>query len=386
MAQATVAALATLVVSDLHLGASSNADLLRRADVRARLMAALRDGIERLVILGDALELREVAVRDAAAQGRPLLEEAGEALGPGGEIVLLGGNHDHALLAGWTEAHLMQAPPHTMPLAQAIAPHDAGPLGEALAAAAKPATLSFAYPGIWLREDVYAIHGHYLDVHTQVPTIERLAAGAMQRFISPLPAGGGATPDDYEAVLAPLYSWMFALAQRSRDGVVRAGARSSARAWVSLTGRPEGVLGHARALATRGAFATAVAGVNAAGLGPVKAQLSGAALRRGSLWGMGEALRRLGVDAEHVVFGHTHRSGPWPGDDPAEWRAPTGARLVNTGSWVYQAHFLTPTPNESPYWPGTAVRLNASGPPQLVRLLGDDLGHDELRPPAPGRG
>jgi hypothetical protein len=52
---------------------------------------------------------------------------------------------------------------------------------------------------------------------------------------------------------------------------------------------------------------------------------------------------------------------------------------VNTGSWVYQPHFIGPTPNGSPYWPGTAVIVDSSGPPQLVRLLGD-RGHEVLRP------
>ena len=32
-----------------------------------------------------------------------------------------------------------------------------------------------------------------------------------------------------------------------------------------------------------------------------------------------------------------------------------GSRIVNTGSWIYQPHFLSGTPNASPYWPGTAV-------------------------------
>jgi hypothetical protein len=373
---------ATLVVSDLHLGATSRADLLRRAELREPLIAALRDGIERLVILGDFLELREVPVRDVAAYGLPLLREAGEALGPGGEIVLLGGNHDHALLAGWTETHLMQDAPHTMPLTQRIEPRDAGPLGEALAEAARPARLSFSYPGIWLRDDVYALHGHYLDVHTQVPTIERLAAGTMARFVTPLPEGGRATPDDYEAVLAPLYSWMHALAQRSGDGVVRAGSRSSARAWVALSGNHDGSpAARVRSAVMRAGFRTAVAAVNAVGLGPVKGQLSGPALRRGSLYGIGEVLGRLDVRAAHVVFGHTHRSGPWPGDDESEWIAPTGSRLVNTGSWIYQPHFLTERPGDSPYWPGTAVRVDADRgrAPELVRLLGD-RGHEALRP------
>ena len=40
-----------------------------------------------------------------------------------------------------------------------------------------------AYPGVWLREDVYALHGHYSDLHATVPTFERIAAGAMARFV-----------------------------------------------------------------------------------------------------------------------------------------------------------------------------------------------------------
>ena len=91
-------------------------------------------------------------------------------------------------------------------------------------------------------------------------------------------------------------------------------------------------------------------------------------------------LRRLGVSAPYVIFGHSHRSGPWPEDDPAEWRTAAGTRLLNTGSWVYQRHFLTERPNASPYWPGTAVRVDDGAPPRLIRLLGE-RGHRELAPP-----
>jgi hypothetical protein len=121
--------------------------------------------------------------------------------------------------------------------------------------------------------------------------------------------------------------------------------------------------------------------INALGLGPVDRDLSGAALRRGGLRGIHEVLRRLGVTAPHVVFGHTHRSGPWPADDLGEWTTPAGTRILNTGSWVYQPHFLSAEPNASPYWPGTAVVVEDAGPPQLIRLLGD-RGHAELRSPA----
>ena len=96
---------------------------------------------------------------------------------------------------------------------------------------------------------------------------------------------------------------------------------------------------------------------------------------------LAHVLRRLGITAPHVIFGHTHRSGPWPGDDQAEWRTPAGTQVHNTGSWVYQPHFLSERPHASPYWPGTAVVVEDDGPPRLIRLLGDALGHRELRLP-----
>jgi hypothetical protein len=369
----------TLVVSDLHLGASSGADLLRRPELRVPFMRGL-EGVDRLVLLGDALELREVPVRFAAEVAAPFFAEAGEALGPHGEIVMAGGNHDHGLVSGWIETRLQQRQPHTLGLEQRITPDEAGPLAVELAELAKPARLTLAYPGLWLRDDVYALHGHYSDVHTTVPTFERLAAGAMARFIAPLPEHG-ATTDDYEAVLAPLYAWMHALAQRSDHSVVSAGAGASARAWVALAGsKGRSVRGAALGVG----YVAAVGAINRLGLGPVRRDLSGASLRQGGLRGMGEALRRLGVSAPHVIWGHSHRSGPWPADDPAEWTAPTGSRIHNTGSWVYQRHFLTSKPNESPYWPGTAIVVEDEAPPRLERLLGYRT-HADLKPAVPLR-
>jgi hypothetical protein len=200
-----------------------------------------------------------------------------------------------------------------------------------------------------------------------VPTFERLAAGAMSRWASPIPLHG-ATPDDYEAALAPLYAWMLALTQRQRDGYVRAGSSHSARAWVALRSGPRSSI---RGAAMTAGFGSAVAALNAIGLGPLRRDISPTGLRRGSLRGIGEAMRRLGVTAPHVLFGHSHRSGPWPADDLEEWTTPAGSRLMNTGSWVYQRHFLSDEPNNSPYWPGTAIVVEDEGPPQLIRLLGD---------------
>jgi hypothetical protein len=77
---------------------------------------------------------------------------------------------------------------------------------------------------------------------------------------------------------------------------------------------------------------------------------------------------RLDVPAAHVIFGHTHRAGPLPGDERAEWE-PAQHRLVNTGSWVHEASFMGDSPSESPYRPGFAAVLQDDDPPALINLL-----------------
>jgi hypothetical protein len=366
----------TLVVSDLHIGASTGVDLLRRPDLREPLIEAVREA-DRLVILGDGVELRDRPKRDVAELAGPVFEELGEALGADGELLLTAGNHDHGLVAGWIDGRLEKEPSGFLGLEERMEPEQAGPLAATLAERARPARVSVAYPGVWLRDDVYAIHGHYADLHTTVPTFERLAMGAMARWIVRLPEHG-ATPDDYEAALSPLYAWMNALTQRSEHAVISAGAGASARAWVALAGggrrrRP------VRTAAMTLGYRAAVAGLNAAGMGPLDRSLSGPALRRGYLRGIQEVLRRLSVTAPYVLWGHSHRAGPWPGDDATEWQSASGTRILNTGSWVYQRHFLSDAPNASPYWPGTAVVIEDGAPPRLIRLLGD-RGHAELAP------
>ena len=85
--------------------------------------------------------------------------------------------------------------------------------------------IELAYPGVWLREGVYATHGHFLDRHLTVPTFERLAVAAVERVLAGsrgrrdsaerLAAfeAGAASPDDYERAQAPVYAFLFALAQ-----------------------------------------------------------------------------------------------------------------------------------------------------------------------------
>ena len=225
----------TLVISDLHLGAASGKDLLRRAELRAPLIAALR-GVDRLVVLGDGLELREAPHRDAAELAGAVLRRGGRARSArDGELLVLAGNHDHGLVAGWIDARLQSEPSGFLGLSEPVEPGAAGPLAQRLAELAAPARLRLAYPGVWLRDDVYALHGHYVDLHSTVPTFERLAAGAMARWVVRLPEQG-ARPDDYEAALAPIYAFLHQLTQRSDHAAVSAGAGASARAWVAMAG------------------------------------------------------------------------------------------------------------------------------------------------------
>jgi hypothetical protein len=111
--------------------------------------------------------------------------------------------------------------------------------------------------------------------------------------------------------------------------------------------------------------------VNRAGVGPVRADLSGAELRRSALRAMRAVVAHLGIGARHVVFGHTHRAGPLDGDDLADWALDGGGALLNCGSWVNDRTELDPG-GQGPYRPGGAVELDDDGPPRLVRLLDAD--------------
>ena len=90
---------------------------------------------------------------------------------------------------------------------------------------------------------------------------------------------------------------------------------------------------------------------------------------------MGEVVERLGIDARHVIFGHTHRAGPAARRRRRRVaRCRAAAQLINTGCWVYESMYLDRHWG-SPYWPGPAVELESGGEPRLVRLLeGIDAG------------
>ena len=84
-------------------------------------------------------------------------------------------------------------------------------------------------------------------------------------------------------------------------------------------------------------------------------------------------MRRLGIEAEHVLFGHTHRAGPLPADDHGEWRAGTGARLHNTGCWVDEPHSSRRAGRDGALLAGRAIELDDERA-AAARAGGDELG------------
>jgi hypothetical protein len=179
------------------------------------------------------------------------------------------------------------------------------------------------------------------------------------------PEGGPRRAEDYEAILAPMYTWIESVAQSG--GVHRQGSGGlQVRAW-RMIHRPDG----RRTLRGAGAaagFAALVALMNRAKLGPFGTDVSGEELRRAGLRAFGEVLDRLGVGARYVIFGHTHRAGPLPGDDRSEWSRGE-VSIINTGSWTHDRGFVGDTLDGNPYRPGFCAIVGESGPPELVNLL-----------------
>jgi hypothetical protein len=336
--------------------------VLRRPAPRESLIAATAD-CDRLVLLGDVVELRHGPPREALAVAGPVLREIGAALGGAVEVVIVPGNHDHRLLRDWLGRRAADGAAPPLGLEAAVDWRE-GELLATLVDWLAPATTRVSYPGTWLREDVYATHGHYADRETTVPILERLGAGLTRRVVGDRD-GLPARAEDYEATMAPMYAWIDAVAEHG--GLHRGkGGSVQVRAWRGLQGTSSR---RVRTGAVALGFKAAVLALNRTGMGPLRRDVSGPELRRAGLRAFEVVLGRLGVPARHAIFGHTHRAGPLPGDDRSEWVAVTGTAMLNTGCWVYERGFLGPDPGRSPYRPGFAAVVEDEGPPELINLL-----------------
>jgi hypothetical protein len=349
----------TAIVSDLHLGSATGEDLARDPALRSILFEEVA-GADRLVLLGDALELRELPLAAVLESVQPFFEELGEAMA-GRRVVLVPGNHDHRLVEPLLEEVAIAG--GALGLEHRGLP--AGEAGTRLAAWLGDTELGIAYPGLWLRDDVYATHGHYMDCHLSLPRMECIAAAVLMRLGGRPP--DRATPGDYERILRPIYGFSYGLAEA---GMSRGATRPSERAWRSLSGRRRNG-GRIRRATIKAAIGTAVpAGIgllNRAVQANFDPSLSLTSITQSGIDGAAEMVRRLQIEAAHTITGHTHRAGPHEGEPG--WVLPGGGRLHNTGSWVYADAFHHPGSPPGPYWPGTVTWVEDEGAPRRVNLL-----------------
>jgi UDP-2,3-diacylglucosamine pyrophosphatase LpxH len=339
----------TLVISDLHLGCRGRSSVLLQPAPRERLLAGLA-GVERLVLLGDTVELAEARPSAALEAALPVLRAIGARLGAGREVVLVPGNHDRLLIRAW----LRERGPSLR--TEDEVPADASPplrrLVEALTAGG--ASVRVSYPGVWLAPGVWATHGHYLDQHLLPVSAYGIVRGGRRRI-----PRGRATPFDYE----------------------RAGRRQLSPIGRVLPGPLRSAFDDVGELARAMTMPRLMHGtVLKPGTAPLTARLLGTQMRRHSLPALARVTHHLGIQAEWVIFGHVHRVGPLAGDQLSAWRGPGGApRLANTGAWLYEPLLVHRASPPHPYWPGGAVLLEAGRPPRAVGLL-DDLSAAELIP------
>ena len=378
-------AMRTAVVSDLHLGGLADADVARTGRPLDALVEAVSDA-DRLVLLGDIVELRERPLAQALEVARPVLERLGGALS-GRPVVIVPGNHDHALAEPWLAKLRLAGDPLSPEAEWPVEPGDgaAGRISEWM----PDVDLTLAYPGLRLRDDVYATHGHYLDLHLTIPRLESIAASTMGRITKLGQEAHSAA--DYETVLAPLYAFYAGLAQGASAAALAGGSSFSRKVWQWASdgrGAEDPTATDASAPAAGGAVAArerasaaatrfllgrvtipgAVAALNALGLGPFRATLTGAELRRSGLDAMARVAEVLAPGTPHVIFGHTHRPGPLDRDDLAEWTTTSGMRLWNSGSWLHEGAFVRAA-QKSPYWPGTVLAMDDEGPPTIRNVL-----------------
>jgi hypothetical protein len=274
-----------------------------------------------------------------------VLRALGARLGESRKVIVVPGNHDAPLVRSWVRGLGEELTPET-----SVEP-DATPTLARLTSWLAPAQVSVRYPGVWLSDSVWATHGHYLDRHLLPVSAYGVARGLPGR----LPREG-ALPIDYELArrpsVAPFSRWLPRPVAALLDD-----AAELARA--STMPRVQRHLLHQR-------------------ISPLTAKLLGVQMRRASIPALARVVHRLSVDAEWVLFGHVHRLGPLPGDDPEQWCGPSGSpRILNTGSWLYEPLLVHGARPPHPYWPGGAVLLEPGEDPRALGLL-DGLGSEDL--------
>lgn len=371
----------TLVISDLHVGMRDGFSVLERPVALELLLNALQD-CERLVLLGDLVELQEAQAAHSLATVRPILQAIGAQMGPEREILFLPGNHDRQLIRGWIEAQgrAMRS--------ESVVPPDASPPLRDIVEQLAPARVEVRYPGAWLSERIWAHHGHYLN-RFLVPD---QSYGVMPRRER---RGGDArrVPADFEprwGRRGGVRTLVRRLPRRAAAGIVdveevmRAatmpapvdGGENSTRSAQDATG-DGGETIHNPPIEMTAKFTDRLhERILHPSLSPMVSHLLGLQVRRHSVPAVARVAHDLGLEPDYVLFGHVHRLGPISGDDPGEWRW-QNTRILNTGSWRWEPVLVQRARPPHPYWPGGAILIDEQGEPHAIGLL-DSLSRDEL--------
>lgn len=314
----------TLVISDVHLGQGGGVSVLTRPRPLAKLLEAL-DEHDRLVLLGDTVEMQESRAEQAFAVAEPVIRAIAEHLGDDKQVLLVAGNHDHKLVRNWAR--------DVGPALERenIVPADASSWLETLVSWFEATSVELHYPGVWLGERIWATHGHYLN-----------------HYLRPV-SSYGLYPRKPIKPASPAETEYIATGHREpphlRDGML-----------------PERWLD--RHIPTR--FA------------PINSFLLDRQMQRHALPAMLGVAQALDVEADYLIFGHVHRRGPRESDRQAWWTGSHGQpRLLNTGSWRYEPVIVRGLDGSAPYWPGGAVSIGEDGVPRSVGLL-DGLSEKEL--------
>ncbi|MHB8659370.1 MAG: metallophosphoesterase [Solirubrobacteraceae bacterium] len=335
----------TLVISDLHLGGRRRHAVLTRRAPLERLLAEV-ERTDRLVLLGDSVELMEGRQQQAMEVAAPIMKALGAQLGGDREVIVVPGNHDWPLVSRWVRSRGAQ-----LGLASPV-PLDASPVLEQIVSWLRPAHVGISYPGVWLRAGVWATHGHYLDQHLLPEGAYGITRGLLGRGTR-----DQATPFDYE--------------RRRRPSL----------------GRATGMLPHPLArlvddvseLIRASTMPRIRRRVLHRRIAPLTSKLLGAQMRRASIPALAHVVHRLGLEADWVLFGHVHRLGPLVLEDPTLWRGPDGwPRIANSGSWLYEPLLIHRACPPHPYWPGGAIVLEDGSDPRAVGLL-DEVAVGDLR-------
>jgi UDP-2,3-diacylglucosamine pyrophosphatase LpxH len=341
LARATIVArvVRSLVISDLHLGGRLRHGVLTRPEPLQRVLRAL-DGVDRLVLLGDTIELLEGRPQQAMAIAEPIIRAMGQRLGGEREVLVIPGNHDRALVRGWIREQGASLD------VDAVVPSDASPALERLVSWLAPAQVTVQYPGAWLSDGVWAMHGHYLDRHL----LPVSAYGVSRDVFRRSGPRDGVSPAEYEHVRRPSFAGSLRWMPQPMVTLVDDAAELLRAATMPRIER--GLLNRRMA--------------------PVNSQLLGTQMRRAAIPAVAQVVERLGIDADWVLFGHVHRLGPIEGDDRGDWRAPRGRpRIVCTGSWQYEPLLVHRATPPHPFWPGGAVIVEPGVEPRAIGLLDD---------------